>query len=131
MVARVDFLLIRTTHRGSLGLPDQRDDRYVVEFGVVEPVEEVDTAGTTGRGTYADLTGEFRVPDGLERAHLLVARLHELRIVLRANPGRQQAVDAVAGVAENLPDPPLPKALQHDVGDGLGHGFSSGRRPGR
>jgi hypothetical protein len=68
----------------------------------------VDRAGT-GRGQAdADLAGELGVADGLQRAHLLVPRLDERRRVVGLAERGDDAVDAVAGVGEDLLDPPLP-----------------------
>ena len=79
----------------------------MVELRVVQAVEQVDRA-RTGRGhAHAEPAGELRVADRLERAHLLVPRLDELRLVLGAAPGREDAVDAVARVGEHVLDPPV------------------------
>ena len=104
----VDLLLVRPTHGAAFGLPDQCQYRHVVELGVVEPVEQVDTAGAACGGAHADLSGELRVTDRLKRRHLFVAGLNELGRVVGATPGGQQPVDAVARITEDLSDVPLP-----------------------
>ena len=47
--------------------------------------------------------------------------LDEARLVVGAGEGSEQAVDAVARVAEHLLDAPLTQAMQEVVGDGRGH----------
>lgn len=96
---------------------DNRDDRDVVELGVVQTVEQVD--GTWTGGGHAD-TGparELRVADRLERTHLLVPRLDEPRTV--ASPGEctEQAVDPIAGIPEHLLHPPGTKPSKQVVRD--------------
>src|SRR5699024_4547316 len=68
-----------------------------------------------GRRTNPDPPAELGVPDGLEGRHLHMSGLDELRIIVRLVPGRQQPVDAVAGVAEDVLDTPLPQPLQQVV----------------
>jgi hypothetical protein len=55
----------------------------VVELGVVEPVEQVDRAGTGGGQADADLAGDLGVGAGGEGGDLLVADLDELELVLQ------------------------------------------------
>ncbi len=62
--------------------------------------------GPGGRRAHADPAGELGVPDGLERGHLLVAGLDELRFVLRPPPRGQDSVDPVTGVPEDMPNVP-------------------------
>ena len=50
---------------------------------------------------------ELGVADRLERGHLLVPGLDEPRLVVGAGEGAEDAVDAVAGIAEDLLHPPL------------------------
>src|SRR5690606_40480336 len=50
----VDLLLVAAAHGAAGGLPDDGHDGHVVEFGVVEPVEQVDRAGPGGGGADAD-----------------------------------------------------------------------------
>jgi hypothetical protein len=88
----------------------------VVELGVVQAVQQVDRARAGGRGAHSDPSGELGVADRLERRHLLVPRLNELRLVLGPAPGRQEAVDPVTRIAEDVLDTPLLQALQDVVG---------------
>ena len=75
-------------------------------------------------GGHADAgpAAELGVADGLERRHLLVPGLDEPGLVVGAREGAEEAVDAVAGVAEDLLDPPLAQACEQVVGDGGAHG---------
>ncbi len=102
---QVDFLLIGAAHGAAAGLADDRDDRHVIELGVVETVQQVDGTGPGGRDADADLAGELGVPEGLECRHLLMPGLDELRLVVGPLPGGEQAVDAVPGVPEDVSMP--------------------------
>ena len=92
---------------------------HVVELRVVQPVQQVDRARAAGRRAHPDLAGELREPDRLERGHLLVPGLHELRVVRRPPPRREQSVDPVAGIPEDLLHAPFPQPGQQDVADGV------------
>lgn len=83
---QVDFLLIGAAHRAAAGLPDDRQNRYPVKFGVVEAVEQMNRTRAGCRGTYPKAATEFRIADRFERGHFLVARLDEHRFVVGAAP---------------------------------------------
>src|SRR5699024_2715706 len=94
-------------HRAAVGLADDRYDRHVIEFGVVEPVEQMYRARPRGRHAHSEPIGELRIPHGLESAHLLVPSLDEPRRVTGATECGDDAVDAVAGIGEHVLDVPL------------------------
>jgi hypothetical protein len=50
--------------------------------------------------------------------------LYESRLIFGSLPSGEQSIDAVAGVAEDMVDTPIAQALEHIVGDCLGHDFS-------
>ena len=54
-VTQVDLLLVVAAEASAGLLADDRDDRLVVELGVVEAVEQVDRAGAGGRHADAEL----------------------------------------------------------------------------
>ena len=116
---QVDFLLVGAAHRRAFGLSDDGHHRHVVELGVVEAVEQVYRSRAAGRHAHPDLAGELGESDGFEGRHLLVAGLHELRFVAGALPGRQQAVDAVPGEAEDLLHTPFPQPGEQDICNGF------------
>lgn len=76
---------------------------------------------TAGRRADSDLAAELGVADCFERGHLFMSSLHELRIVVRSSPRRQQAVHAVPGITEDLLDTPLAQPVQQHVTHGVGH----------
>src|SRR5207248_10256307 len=98
-----------------------RDDRLVVELGVVEAVQQMARSGP-GRGDAdADLAGELRVAARHERGHLLVARLDELGVAACAVERAEKRVDPVAGVAVDAPYAPFAQPLEDVVGDEFSH----------
>ena len=111
----INFLLVRATHCRAGGLAHDRDNPYVIKFGVVEAVEQVDRAGSTGSGAHADSAGELGVAASLEGGHLLMPCLNKFRLIIGPLPGGEQAVDAVARIAEHLLDAPLAESLQQIV----------------
>jgi hypothetical protein len=112
---QIDFLLVVAAHGAAGGLTDDRHDRHVVELGVVQAVKQMDRAGPAGGQADSRLTRELGVPDGLERGHFLVPGLDELRAVVGSAERGDDAVDAVAGVAEQMLDVPLAQAFQQVV----------------
>src|SRR5699024_11533053 len=54
-VDQVDLLLVGATHGGPVGLSHDRHHRDMVQFGVVETVEQVNPAGAGRGGAHPDL----------------------------------------------------------------------------
>src|SRR3954447_23814705 len=90
----------------------------------------MDRARATRRRADRDLAGELRAANRLEGGHLLVPRLDELWLVTRLLPRREQPVDAVTRIAEDLLHSPFAQPGEQDVGDRVSHGNSS-RKIGR
>ena len=104
-------------------MPGDRQHRLAVQLGVVQPVEQVDAAGAGGRQADAQPPGELGVAAGHERGGLLVPHLDEADLVLVRAQRLHDAVDAVAGQAEDSVDSPVDEALYEDVGGCSGHGL--------
>ncbi len=123
----VDLLLVLRTQGGRRLLADDRHDGLVVELGVVQAVEHVHGARALGGDDDPDAAGVLRVTDGHEGGVLLVARLHERRVAVGPAQRAHEAVDAVAGVAEDAGDAPGTQPLDDQVCDqSVRHGSSSG-----
>src|SRR5690606_1665504 len=120
-VGKVDLLLEVAAERDGGGLPHDRHHRLVVHLRVIEAVQEVDRARPRRRYAHTDLAGELRVRARHERGHLLVPDLDVFHPVAGAIQRAEEAVDAVAGVAEDPADPPVAEALNDEVADGAGH----------
>src|SRR5699024_8001987 len=97
-------------------LPDDRDHRYVVEFGVIQTIEQMHRAWPGCGGTDADTAAELRVAGRLESGHFFVPGLDELRIVFGASPGGQKPVDTVAGITKDAIYVPFAQSLQDIIG---------------
>ena len=123
----VELLLVVRSPDVARLLAGDGQHRHVVEAGVVQPRDQVRGARPRGGETHPDLAGELGVGRRHERRHLLVADLDELEGQVEALHGAQQAVDAVAGVAEDRPDAPLRQTLPEEVPDRLGHLASPAR----
>ena len=108
----VDLLLVMAAQRRARLLTHDRHHRLAVELGVVQSVQQMDGARSRGRQTHADLAGESGVAAGHEGCFLLVADLHEVERILHAAQRRQQAVDAIARIAEQASHAPLAQPLQ-------------------
>jgi len=131
---QIDLLLIARPQRHARLLAHDRDDRRMVELGVVEAVEEMDRAGAAGGQADPDLgraggAGELRVRGGHQPGELLVRHLDELELPRRA-PGAgatqraDDAVDPVAGVAEDAPHAPFVEPANEEVTDSRCHDAS-------
>ena len=108
---QIDFLLILAADGGGGRLPDDGDDRLVVHLGVVQAVEQVDRARPAGGHADADRAGELGVRARHERRQLFVPGLDEARLVPVLAQAREDAVDAVAGVAVDALDAPFLHSL--------------------
>jgi hypothetical protein len=114
-LAQVDFLLVQRAQRDPLLLADYRDHRLVIQFRVVQAVEQVDRTRARRRHAAPHLTGELRVRARHERAHLLVPWLDELRVAPCPAEGAEHPVDPVARVPEDPVDSPFAEPLQYEV----------------
>ena len=93
VVARADEL--------GCGLPRDRDDRRVVELGVVQPVQEMHCARTCRAHARGQAPGQLRLRRGHERAGFLVAHQHKAHVVATAQ-GVCEVVDRIAGHTEDV-----------------------------
>ena len=97
------------------------DDGLAVELSVVETVEEVDAAGTRGGNAGAEPSRPLGVGAGHEGGGLLVAHLDEADLLLLLPQRLDDAVDAVAGDAENRVDAPVDQGVNQNVRRRGGH----------
>src|SRR5947208_11272926 len=97
---------------GSRLLAHDRDHRLMVELSVVQAIQEMDGARTGGREAHTHLTGELGVPAGHERRHLLMPYLNKIELIPRSTQRTHDAVDTIAGVAEEALHAPFAQAAQ-------------------
>jgi hypothetical protein len=118
---QVDLLLV--TGAQQLGLLHAGDGQHrgVVELGVVQAVEQVDTARPGGGQAHAQPAGGLGVAAGHEGGGLLVVDQHEADPVLVAAQALRDAVDAVAGQAEDDLDAPVGQPLHQQLRRDLVH----------
>ena len=101
----IELLLITRPADGCRALPANCEHRHVVLVRIVEAGDEVGRSGSAGGQTDAELAGELGIGDRHEGRHFLVPRLDEIdsAVMLKRT---DDAVDAVAGVAEDPFDAP-------------------------
>jgi hypothetical protein len=125
----VDLLLIRAAHGQTRRLSNDGHDRLMIEFRVVESVEEVNGAGTGGGDADAGLARELGVCAGHEGGHLLVPDLDEGDGVLGTVQRAEEAVDAIAGIAIDTADTPRLEPLDDEVRGRLAHEMDRSTKP--
>ena len=118
---KIDFLLIIAADRGPSLLPDNRNNRGVIHFRVVESVEQMNCAGPGGGETNSHFASELRMRARHERGHLLVPNLHIVDRIARTIDGANDAVDAVPRITVNAPDTPLRDSLDQEIARRFGH----------
>jgi hypothetical protein len=112
-------LLLKLAAEGTAGLlADNGHHRHVIHLRIVEPGQQMQRAGPRGGHADANLASELGMRRGHERSHFLVAHAHVVEAVAGAPHRAHQAVDAVAGVAEDALDAPVAQPLQNVVADG-------------
>src|SRR6185503_11546018 len=89
-------LLVRAAERPGDVLTDDRHNRFAVELGVVEAVEQLHRAGPLGGEADPDAAGELGVPGGHERGGLLVPGGDERRLAAGAVQRLDQRGDRLA-----------------------------------
>src|SRR5438477_10061951 len=93
----------------------------MIEFRVIQSVQQVDRAGAGGRHADARLAGEFRVRAGHERGHLFVPDLNEIDLLPGALERSHDPVDAIAGITVDAPYTPFAEALDEEVAGCFAH----------
>jgi hypothetical protein len=106
-VIRVDVLLIVRPDEVVVGHAGDGEDGHTVQLGVIEAIEQVDRPRSGRRHADAQATAELRVAHGCERCGFLVTHVHEADPVPGLAERLQEAVDAVAGQAEDRVHSPV------------------------
>ncbi|MNS58765.1 hypothetical protein D3C72_916940 [compost metagenome] len=115
---QVYLLLIVAAQRAARLLAHDGHDGLMVQLGVVQPVKQVDGA-RPGRGqAHADLPREFGVGAGHEGRAFFVACLDEFQFLVFPKRA-DQAVDAIAGIAEHTLHAPFAQAGKNKIGNGF------------
>src|SRR4051812_20663060 len=73
-----------------------REHRLAVQFGVVQPIQQVNASGPGGRYTNTQSAGELCVPARHERRGFLMPRLDESNLVLRLAQSLYQTVHTIS-----------------------------------
>ncbi len=102
-------------------MPVSGQDRDVVELGVVQAVQEMDGAWPRCGQAHAEPTGRLGITGGHEGGGLLVMDEDEADPVLVASEPFHDAVDAVAGQAEDGVDTPVRQSLDEHLRRNCGH----------
>jgi hypothetical protein len=104
------------------GHAGDRKHRLTVQLRVVEPVQQMYSAGTGCRDADPEASGELRVAARHERRRFFVPHLHEADLVALLPQRFHDAVDAVAGETEDRVDAPLVQDVDEDLSCRLSHG---------
>src|SRR5690606_5621981 len=86
----------------------------VVQFGIIQPVEQVDGPRAGGGQANTHRSGEFGVGASHEGRHFLMARLDKRKVAV-AIKCAQQSVYAVARVAEDSINTPCLESVDQKV----------------
>src|SRR5581483_3751712 len=97
------------------------EHRLVVELGVVNAVQQVDSARSRGREADAEPAGELGIGAGGESGRFLVSHLHEFDLVLPDPERLEHAVDTIPGNSEDRVHAPFDEGLDKDVAAGHRH----------
>lgn len=118
---QVDLLLVVAADCRARLLADDGKDRLVIHARIVETGDQVGCA-RPGRGDAdAKLTAELGVSRRHERGHFFVPRLNELDLVFSPGQRSEDAIDAVAGIAEHSSHAPAVEPRHQEVADSFGH----------
>jgi hypothetical protein len=118
---QVHLLLVTHPHHVVVGLPGDRQYGRAIHLGIVETVKKVDRAGAAGGKADTEPPGELGVAAGHERRALLVSHLHEADALPQFPQPLHEAIDAIAGQAEDHLNAPRHQPFKKDVRRGFGH----------
>ena len=107
-----------------VGHAGDREHGLPVQLRVVEAVEQMEAAGPGRREADAEPAGELRIAARHEGGRLFVAHLDEADRVLALAQRLHDAVDAVAGQAEDGIHAPVLQHVDQNVGGCLSHGIA-------
>ena len=118
---QVDLLLVSSPElRRGLHAGDGQH-RHVVQLGVVQPVDEVQSARPRRGHAHAELPRRLGIAGGHEGRRFLVVDQEEADPILVAPEPLHDPVDAVAGEPEHGVHPPVDQPLHHQFGCDLRH----------
>src|SRR6185437_11799712 len=129
-VVLVHVLEITGADQIVIGHAGDGENRRAVDLGVIKPVEEMHRARPRGREADAEAAGELGVAASRQGSGLLVPRMDVADAILRLAQRLDEAVDAVAGQAEDRIHAPIEQVRYYNVGNGLCHGCTP-ERPAR
>ena len=118
---KIDFLLIPRADQVVIRLTGDRENRCAVHFRVVQTIQQVYRPGSRCGEAHAEPPGVLRVSTRHERGGFLVPYLQKRDAVLAGAQRFHDAVDAVAGQAEDDADTPVNQSLHQHIGRGLRH----------
>lgn len=84
-----------------IGQPGQRQHRLAVELGIVQPIEQMQSAGSRGGQAYAELARELGIAARHERRCFFVPDLNEANLVLALPQRFHEPVDAISRKPKN------------------------------
>jgi len=105
-------------------LADDCEHWLMIHLGIVKTGDQMRGAWSRCCDADTELAGKLRVGARHERCHLLVACLDEFYFSGGALEGAEDAVDAIAGVAEQAPYAPVLQARDDEIADSLWHRIS-------
>jgi len=124
-LVELDILLGVGVHEVMILQAGDGEHWRAVELGVVEPVQQMNSTRTRGGEAHAQPSGEFGIAACHQRRRLLMAHLHEADAILALSERFHDAVDAIAGQAENGIDAPLQQAFHQAISGSRSHSVFS------
>src|SRR5690242_20772587 len=124
-IERDILLCVRTNQIMELKASDSQHG-LAVQLGVVETVEQVNSSRSGCCQTNAQFPGELRVTARHKCGSFLMSHLNETDLVLGFSERFNEAVDSIAGKAEDRVDAPIQKHFYNHISCGFCH--SSSRR---
>jgi hypothetical protein len=113
----VNLLPIAGAENAPRLLTGDRENRLVIELGVVEAVQRMDRPRARGHEAHTETAAELGVRASHQGRRLLVADLDELEAIPGASQRARESVDAVPGIAVDPAHAPRGKPVNHKIGD--------------
>ena len=100
-----------------------RDHRLMVELGVVQSIEHVDSTRPARGKAHTNLAVNLACAVAISSCQLLARHLHDVESLaavtfVDAAERTHDSVDAVAGIGEDATDAPRRESLEKLIGDG-------------
>src|SRR5690606_21334058 len=100
---------------------DDGHNGLVIQHGIVQTVQQMDSARPGRCEAYSHFASKFGVTTGHKGSHLFMPRLDEIYLIFYFSQSAHYPVDTIARISINTFYAPCGQARQHKIADSFAH----------